>query len=275
MKKLYSLTPLACALLFSMSANAATATDFKDVIDRHGAPEYMRDTNNDSHQRFNPFFDLGSWHGHLLPDGPNTMGGFPGVALLTEEYINFMATNFDRLTVYQSGKKVAFAMQAYSIPGALVQKLSSKHVQIEMTLRFASPRTSLLETKITSDTPLDLVWDGELLSKLEAKEGKALSDKTIDSEFPGYQRKIAATRDGLKVTFGKVRSTWDLLTSGESEYQVHKSLPMKTKVNGHRFSSTAHIKGSTTFYTTYSHLLTAEDVAKEQPQIRDILARPA
>lgn len=33
------------------------------------------------------------------------MGGFPGPALLTEEYINFMATNFDRLTVYQNGKR--------------------------------------------------------------------------------------------------------------------------------------------------------------------------
>lgn len=58
-----------------------------------------------------------------------------------------------------------------------------------MTLRFASPRTSLLETKITSNTPLDLVWDGELLEKLEAKEGKALSDKTIDSEFPAISAK--------------------------------------------------------------------------------------
>ena len=177
--------------------------------------------------------------------------------------------------MYQHGKKVDFALEAYGIPGALVQKLSSKHVQIEMTLRFASPRTSLLETKITSNTPLDLVWDGELLEKLEAKEGKALSDKTIDSEFPGYQRKITATHDGLKVTFGKVRSTWDLLTSGESEYQVHKSVAMKTTVNGHHFTGKAHISGSTTIYTTYSHLLTAEDVAKEQPQIRDILARPA
>ncbi|XPE56494.1 hypothetical protein ACNKHW_19515 [Shigella flexneri] len=27
------------------------------------------------------------------------VGGFPGVALLTEEYINFMASDFDRLTV--------------------------------------------------------------------------------------------------------------------------------------------------------------------------------
>ena len=269
------LTPLACILLMNFSAHAASANDFKNIINRTGAPGYMHDYDHDDHQRFNPFFDLGAWHGHLLPDGPATMGGFPGVALLTEEYINFMANNFDRLTVYQHGKKVDFALEAYGIPGALVQKLSSKHVQIEMTLRFASPRTSLLETKITSNTPLDLVWDGELLEKLEAKEGKALSDKTIDSEFPGYQRKITATHDGLKVTFGKVRSTWDLLTSGESEYQVHKSVAMKTTVNGHRFTGKAHISGSTTIYTTYSHLLTAEDVAKEQPQIRDILARPA
>ncbi len=72
-----------------------------------------------------------------------------------------------------------------------------------------------------------------------------------------------------------MRATWDLLTSGESEYQVHKSLPMQTEINGNRFTSKAHINGSTTLYTTYSHLLTAQEVSKEQMQIRDILARPA
>ncbi len=336
------LTPVACALLMSFSAHAANADNYKNVINRTGAPQYMKDYDYDDHQRFNPFFDLGAWHGHLLPDGPNTMGGFPGVALLTEEYINFMASNFDRLTVWQDGKKVDFTLEAYSIPGALVQKLTAKDVQVEMTLRFATPRTSLLETKITSNKPLDLVWDGELLEKLEAKEGKPLSDKTIAGEYPDYQRKISATRDGLKVTFGKVRAkitsnkpldlvwdgellekleakegkplsdktiageypdyqrkisatrdglkvtfgkvraTWDLLTSGESEYQVHKSLPVQTEINGNRFTSKAHINGSkahingsTTLYTTYSHLLTAQEVSKEQMQIRDILARPA
>ncbi len=262
------LTPVTCALLISFSAHAANADNYKNVINRTGAPQYMKDYDYDDHQRFNPFFDLGAWHGHLLPDGPNTMGGFPGVALLTEEYINFMASNFDRLTVWQDGKKVDFTLEAYSIPGALVQKLTAKDVQVEMTLRFATPRTSLLETKITSNKPLDLVWDGELLEKLEAKEGKPLSDKTIAGEYPDYQRKISATRDGLKVTFGKVRATWDLLTSGESEYQVHKSLPVQTEINGNRFTSKAHINGSTTLYTTYSHLLTAQEVSKEQMQIR-------
>ncbi|MCP6440781.1 alpha-glucosidase, partial [Klebsiella pneumoniae] len=77
------------------------------------------------------------WHGHLLPDGPATMGGFPGPALLTEEYINFMATNFDRLTVYQNGKKVDFTLQAWSLPGALKQTLTAPGVKVEMTLRFA------------------------------------------------------------------------------------------------------------------------------------------
>lgn len=48
-----------------------------------------------------------------------------------------------------------------------------------MTLRFASPRTSLLETKITSNSPLDLVWDGELLEKLEAKEEKPCRIKPL------------------------------------------------------------------------------------------------
>ncbi|WP_234084916.1 alpha-glucosidase [Enterobacter quasiroggenkampii] len=270
-----SLAPLACALAISFSAHAATPADFKNVINRSGAPEYMHDFDADDHQRFNPFFDLGAWHGHLLPNGPQTQGGFPGVALLTEEYINFMATNFDRLSVYQNGKKVDFTLEAYSLPGALVQKLNAKDVQIAMTLRFATARTSLLETRITSKAPLELVWDGELLEKLEAKEGKPLSDKTIDATYPDYQRRLVPTRDGLKVTFGKVRSTWDLLTSGSSEYQVHKSLPVDTTVDGHRFTSRAHVTGSTTLYTTYSHLLNADEVKREQVQIRDILARPA
>ncbi|MCU6369811.1 alpha-glucosidase [Enterobacter quasiroggenkampii] len=270
-----SLTPLACALAISFSAHAATPADFKNVINRSGAPEYMHDFDADDHQRFNPFFDLGAWHGHLLPNGPQTQGGFPGVALLTEEYINFMATNFDRLSVYQNGKKVDFTLEAYSLPGALVQKLNAKDVQIAMTLRFATARTSLLETRITSKAPLELVWDGELLEKLEAKEGKPLSDKTIDAAYPDYQRRLVPTRDGLKVTFGKVRSTWDLLTSGSSEYQVHKSLPVDTTIDRHRFTSRVHVTGSTTLYTTYSHLLNADEVKREQVQIRDILARPA
>ncbi len=257
-----------------MTDTPLQASEFKNVIDRTGSPEYMRDYDFDDHQRFNPFFDMGAWHGHLLPDNLEGMGGFPGTALLTEEYINFMSNNFDRLSVYKDGKKVEFEMEAYSLPGALVQKLMSDDVNVEMTLRFASNRTSLLETSIVTDSPLELVWDGQLLEQYHAKEGKSQSDKTLDEQYPDYHRTIMATEDGLKVTFGKVRSTWDLLTSGESEYQIHKSIDMDTQVNGHQFTSTANIDGSTKIYTTYSHVLTAEENQSEQTKIQDILANP-
>ncbi|HDZ3737202.1 TPA: alpha-glucosidase [Vibrio vulnificus] len=275
--------PLIAAMTLAMlTAGCSTTTtdaplrasQFKNVIDRSGSPEYMRDYDFDDHQRFNPFFDMGAWHGHLLPDNAEGMGGFPGTALLTEEYINFMANNFDRLSVFKDGKRVEFTMEAYSLPGALVQKLTADEVTVEMTLRFVSNRTSLLETHIITDSPLELVWDGQLLEQYHAKEGKSQSDKTIDEQYPDYHRTLVATDDGLTVTFGKVRSTWDLLTSGESEYQIHKSVKMNTQVNGHQFTSTAKINASTKIYTTYSHVLTTKENQAEQAKIQDILANP-
>lgn len=256
------------------SLESLHAEQFKNVIDRSGSPEYMRDYDFDDHQRFNPFFDLGAWHGHLLPDNDEGMGGFPGTALLTEEYINFMANNFDRLSVFKDGQKVQFTMEAYSLPGALVQKLTSADVSVEMTLRFATNRTSLLETKINTNSPLKLVWDGELLEKYHAKEGRPQSDKSIDEQYPDYDRNLKVTDNGLTVTFGKVRSTWDLLTSGESEYQIHRSIDAETTIDGHRFVSKAKVNGSTTIYTTYSHVLTATENKAEQSKISNILANP-
>jgi putative isomerase len=272
-KIITTLTPLACALLLSFSAHALTADDFKNVINRSGAPQarISMATTTSVSTRFSIWaHGMGICCRTVQPP----WAAFRP-ALLTEEYINFMATNFDRLTVYQNGKKVAFTMQAWSLPGALVQTLSAPGVQIEMTLRFASAHTSLLETKITSSGPLKLVWDGELLEKLSAKEGKPQSTQTIDQAFPDYQRRLSATHDGLTVSFGKVRSASDLMTSGESQYQIHRSLPTVTQIDGHRFTSSAQINGSTTLYTTYSHLLNAEQVRLEKAQIRDILARPA
>ncbi len=185
-----------------------------------------------------------------------------------------MANNFDRLSVYKDGSKVEFSMEAYSLPGALIQILTSDDVTIEMTLRFATNRTSLVETKIITNTPVELVWDGQLIEGNHAKEEESQSEKTIAEEYPNYNRTIVPTDDGLKVTFGKVRATWSLLTSGESEYQIHKSIPTTTKVEGLSFNSTAKIEQSTTIYTTYSHVLTAEENQEEQIKILDIFAHP-
>ncbi|CAI1677955.1 alpha-glucosidase [Serratia proteamaculans] len=282
MNMINKLPPLAVAITLALSGcssppgneNVLRADAYKNVINRSGSPHYMLDYDFDEHQRFNPFFDQGAWHGHLLPDGPEGAGGFPGPALLTEEYINFMANNFDRLSLYKNGEKVNLSMTAYSIPGALTQQLTAPGITVNLTLRFASARTSLLETQIITDTPLELVWDGALLEKYYAKQQKPQSPQTIEQAFPGYTRHILPTADGLRVTFGKVRASSQLMTSGQSEYQIHKSLPQQTTVNGHQFTAKANIKGSTTLYTTYSHLLTAAEVQQEQGKIAAILANP-
>ncbi|OAT24072.1 putative isomerase [Buttiauxella gaviniae ATCC 51604] len=280
MKTIFRLAPLAMLLVLAgchstkHDTTTLMANDFQNVIDRTGAPHAMLDYDFDEHQRFNPLFDDGAWHGHLLPASSEGMGGFPGPALLTEEYINFMANNFDRLSVYQNGKKIAFTMKAYSIPGALIQTLTSPGVTVKMTLRFVTSRTSLLETEITTDAPLELVWDGELLEKYHLQEQKPQSDETIEQAFPGYTRTLHATSDGLNVTFGKVRADSNLMTSGQSQYQIHKTLPMRTQIDGHRFIAKANIESSITLYTTYSHLLTATEVQKEQSKIADILKHP-
>lgn len=256
------------------SYNNILANNYKNLIDRTGSPEYMRDYDQYDHQKYSPFFDMGAWHGHLLPDNEDGIGGFPGTALLTEEYINFMANNFDRLSVYRDGKKIAFSMDAYSIPGALIQKLTADDVAIELTLRFATNRTSLLKTKITTESPLTLVWDGELINKPHAVEGISQSEKSVTETYPSYKREIVTIDDGVKVTFGKTRDTWTLLTSGDSEYQIHKSVQPKTKADGLKFESTLKIPGSTNIYTTYSHILTADENKAEQTKISDILANP-
>ncbi|WP_019613910.1 alpha-glucosidase [Psychromonas ossibalaenae] len=256
------------------STTTPQVSEFKSVIDRTGSPEYMRDTDDAGHQRFSPLFDLGAWHGHLLPDNQDGMGGFPGTALLTEEYINFMSNNFDRLSVFKDGVKVDFTMEAYSLPGALVQKLTGDGVSVEMTLRFATNRTSLVETKITTDSELTLVWDGELMEQLYAKEGVSQSQASITEEYPDYNRTLVKTDNGLKVTFGKVRSTWDLLTSGESEYQINKSIKTETTIDDLSFTSTAEITQDTTIYTTYTHVLTTEENTAEQTKITAVLNNP-
>lgn len=265
-----------CTAAFSQSAPSHNIdpSHFKNIIDRTGSPQYMQDYDFDDGQRFNPFFDDGAWHGHLLPANKNEAGGFPGPALLTEEYINFMADNFDRLSVYQDGKKIDFKMNAYSIPGALIQTLTSPDVKVDMTLRFVTNRTSLLETKISTNRPVELKWDGKLIEKYHHKQNEQASPKTIDEVFPSYDRRIVSTPDGVTVEFGKVRATWQLLTSGTSQYQVHRSIPTNTIVKGHSFTSTAQIPSSTTIYTTYSHVLNQQEAQTEQKKIHDILAHP-
>ena len=47
---------------------SATTSNTSNVIDRTGTPKQHKEYDKYQNQRFNPLFDLGAWHGFLLPE---------------------------------------------------------------------------------------------------------------------------------------------------------------------------------------------------------------
>lgn len=265
-------------LLFCSHALAHDELSFKNLINRAGSPYYMQDFEQGDHQRFSPLFDLGAWHGHLLPSSENA-GAFTGPAIITEEYLNFIAPYFEKLTVYKGeeisdANKVKLTMQAYSLPGALVQELNGDGVQVILTLRFVTNRTSLVKTQIITDTPLTLHFEGQLVSHLSAKGGKLKDARSPFVVYPQLQPKWQVTANKITLSFGKVRAFGQILTSGSSQLQLHKTLSAKTTHDTQGYVSQTNIASSHTFYTTYSYLLDSQEVASEQVKIADILKQP-
>lgn len=70
------LTPLACILLMNFSAHAASANDFKTSLIAPVRRATCMTTITTTTSALIPF-SIRRPHGHLLPDGPATMGGFP------------------------------------------------------------------------------------------------------------------------------------------------------------------------------------------------------
>ncbi|TMN71467.1 alpha-glucosidase [Pseudoalteromonas sp. S1727] len=283
MKLKQRLILIAAMLMLSLQATAndpvsGENSHYKNLIDRTGSPYYMQDFEQGDHQRFSPLFDLGAWHGHLLPSSENA-GAFTGPAIITEEYLNFVAPYFEKLTVYKGGEindanKAKLTMQAYSLPGALVQELRGDGVEINLTLRFVTNRTSLVKTQIITSKPLILQFEGQLVSHLSAKDGKSNDARSPFAVYPQLQPKWQATKNSITLSFGKVRAFGQILTSGSSQLQLHKTLPVNTTYDNLSYISHTNIAGNHTFYTTYSYLLDSQEQASEQAKIADILKQP-
>ena len=75
-----------------MLALAATSNT-SNIIDRTGSPKQHKEYDKYQNQRFNPLFDLGAWHGFLLPEKKSTYAAFTGPMVIAEEYSLFIAEN--------------------------------------------------------------------------------------------------------------------------------------------------------------------------------------
>ena len=259
----------------------APTSEFVNVIDRTGDPEYLLDRDGYQNLKYHALADNGAWHGHLLPKSSEGYGAFGGIMQITQEHAHFMSgQEFDKLTVIDETSGNTYNLsdakaEVYSIPGALVQVLDMKDIHVQMVLRFVTDRTSLVETKITNKTTKDmslkLKWQGELLESVW--EGK-----TVDDKYPNYNREISATEYGLKISFGEMKNTWVIRNDGDSEFRVVRSIPSVTKASGIQFESESKSnvkvaqRNTFTMYTAYSHLHNQKEVERELERYTNIMA---
>ncbi|MFC3032424.1 alpha-glucosidase [Pseudoalteromonas fenneropenaei] len=254
---------LICCFLLSLPALA----QWHNVIDRRGEPSVARPADKYGHSPYNPLFDNGAWHGHLLPTSDAELGGFPGAAVVTEEYLLYLSKRIDRLQVWRAGVHVPVTGKVWSEPGLLRQSLTAEGVRVELSLRFVSPRSSLLKTEVFTDTPLELRFDGELQQQWDQQTSLAKA-------FPTLQLAWQAVPKGLDIVMGQVRSPWQLLTSGTSRYQVRKTLATTTQIQGANYTQTAAISGAAQFYTLYSYVHNQTEQQTYAPMQQAMLARP-
>jgi len=279
------------SVLFTLTALAEPKSDIeitidhpaaRNVIDRAGIPHQHKDYDSYQNQKFNPFFDLGAWHGFLLPDNKSGFGAFSGPMIIAQEYSLFIADKLEQLSIVdiKSNKKLDFSKaksEVYSQPGALIQHYVFPEFKVILALHFISNRTALISTNIENKTnvakSLQLNWQGALLPMWDDK-------KSVANALPNWSRKITANEAGLIISFGKVRSTWNILTSDSSQYKITRSMPSTTQINQikHSYKSTANFsiaaKSNLKLYTAQSYFHNEAEANKEQALVNDALVRP-
>jgi putative isomerase len=284
MRKQISLYKVILIVFFFSSLTVAQENETnlpKNLIDRTGTPKKHKDYDSYKNQRYNPLFDLGAWHGFLLPNEKNALGAFTGPLIITQEYGLFIAEKLEQLNVElisKSGevKYLDFSQakhQQYSAPGVLCQNYHFKELSIELTLRFASNRTAIIVTKITSNNAnsqeITLSWQGTLLSSWDEKQ-------TVQQALPDWSRGLTSSKNGVYIHFSKVRSPWDILTSESSQYEIIRSINSKTEIDSknHKYISKANLtlKPNETLeiVTTQSYFHSKEESIKEVSILKDI-----
>lgn len=254
----------------------------RSVIDRTGTPQKHKDYDSYKNQKFNPFFDLGAWHGFLLPDEASGYGAFSGPMIIAQEYSLFIADKLELLSIIntETNKKLDFAkaeLAVYSQPGALIQQYEFQDISVTLTLHFISNRTALISTNIKNKTTqkqsLHLSWSGALLNQWDDKI-------SVESALPSWSRNIEANKHGVTINFGQVRKTWHVLTSKSSQYNITRSVPTITKINNidHSYTSTTNIKvaanSNVALFTTQSYFHNNTEANNEKNLINKALSTP-
>lgn len=254
----------------------------KNTIDRTGVPFAYQSFDAYQNQQFNPLFDLGSWHGFLLPNTSDTYGAFTGPLVIMEEYGVYIADKMDKLTIFDLSNQREFSLDnakksIYSLPGSLHQSYIFEELTITLSLYFVSERTALIKTVLQNSTnnPLNLRvnWSGELLNQWNESQ-------TIQEKFSQWQRTIHPNERGIRFNFSRLRSQWNLMTSGSASYQIKRSIKSENTINQAELSYKSESLLSLSpnenkvIYAIQSYFLTKEENIVHQNNTHHILTEP-
>ncbi len=257
-------------LLSNRASNRAD--QFPDLLDRRGRPAAMCEHDEYKNQRYNHFMDMGSWHGFLLPDAGDENCGFTGPAVIAEEYTVYIAEALEQITLINLNNDLPVCFdrsltRARSVPGCLSLSYANHEIELKLSLRFISGRTALIKTEISNHTgsPLDLriQWAGQLLADWQKAQ-------PVTEIYPDWTRFWQQSSDGVTARFGRVRSKWALMMSGESSYQIRRSVSSETEIDNDSLSyksrSVIHLEARSekAIYTTQSYTHTEEESKREQ-----------
>lgn len=276
-------TPLINAKTLEVNQSASfELPPYANTITRFGTPKSHQDFDDYKNQQFNPFIDLGAWHGFLLPDKKESYGAFTGPMIIAEEYSLFIASALERLTLFNQNSRQYLnfsnaTKSIYSIPGALVQKYRFKNLTLLLELCYATSRTALISTQLINRSSqtlkLRLQWQGSLLDQWSQA-------KTVAKAHPGWKRYLTADNHRVLIHFGRQRAKWEVMTSGESKYAIERSLAAKTTINHQKNSyisaANINIKAHAAFniFTTQTYTHNAKERQIEANKIQNALSTP-
>lgn len=269
-----------CMSVFWFSASNQASENvnlksFHDVIDRTGTPLQFNEYDQYQNQRFNPLFDLGAWHGYLLPDQSDDYASFTGPMIIAQEYSVFIARKLEQLRVEDitTKRKYLFSQavtKRYSAPGSLIQHYTFDDLTVELKLIFVTSRSALISTSIVNKTAfakkLKLTWQGKLLKQWQG-------DKTVKQMFPHWQVGIEAQPKAIRFTLSKVRAAWQLMLGEQAQYQITRSLITDTTLDHHQtaYESAANImvpaNNDYQLFTAQSYFHNQQEMKQEQKKI--------
>ncbi|MQS89687.1 MGH1-like glycoside hydrolase domain-containing protein [Companilactobacillus mishanensis] len=247
MKKKYFSIIFLCAffmfLLSAKSVNAASRTDFPNILDLSANPTsdiYYDDATYNNLDKYNHFSDMGAWHGYYLPEKTNSnlYGGFPGPLIVAEEYPVNLSSELSQLQIKneKTGDNVdlSTAKKEFNYyPGMLEQKYQLKDIDVTLKLIFVSNRTALIKYEITNKTDqakeYQLSWKGSIFN--EFSSGTKLDLK----------QSLSKNNNQLIVNFGKIRSQWNYLSTSDTAFTVNHSDDVDIAINSDNLSYTAKL----------------------------------